>query len=246
MLRLIIVAIFLVIFLILSLPFLLFEKLAAKHNQEKADYAQLRVVQWAFRVVAYLSGVRLTLIGLENIPADNPVLYVGNHQSIFDIVIAYAHVPYRTGFVSKISNAKLPVVALYMKRLYCLFLDRDNIREGMKTILQAIDHVKNGISIFIYPEGTRNKNEDETVLLPFHNGSFKIAQKGRCPIIPVSINNSAAIFEKHVPFLHRTHVILEFGKPISYEELTPEARKDIGEHFRSILTDMIKKNQALI
>ncbi len=72
----------------------------------------------------------------------------------------------------------------------------------LKTILQAIDYVKHGISICIFPEGTRNKGE-ELSLLPFHNGSFKIAEKTGCPIIPMSLNNTCDIFEGHFPFIKK-------------------------------------------
>lgn len=85
-----------------------------------------------------------------------------------------------------------------MKNLYCLFLDRDNMREGLKTILQAIDYVKNGISICIFPEGTRN-NGEELSMLPFRDGALKIAEKTGCAIIPISMNNTADIFEAHFP-----------------------------------------------
>ena len=78
--------------------------------------------------------------------------------------------------------------------LHCLFLDRQDIKAGMKTILTAIDKVKSGISICIFPEGTRNKGENELEMLPFHEGSFKIATKAGCPIIPIAISNSAEIF----------------------------------------------------
>ena len=78
-----------------------------------------------------------------------------------------------------------------MKNLHCLFLDRKDIKQGLKTILEGIEKVKSGISICIFPEGTRNKVND--TFLPFHEGSFKIAEKSGCPIIPMSIYNSAAI-----------------------------------------------------
>ena len=71
-----------------------------------------------------------------------------------------------------------------MQYLYCLFLDRENAKEGLKTILKAIEYVKNGISIFIFPEGTRNKGE-ELSLLPFKDGAFRIATKTGCPLIGV-------------------------------------------------------------
>ena len=64
-----------------------------------------------------------------------------------------------------------------MRYLHCLFLDRKDIKQGLKTILTAVDKVKSGISICIFPEGTRNRNKDELDMLPFHEGSFKIATK---------------------------------------------------------------------
>lgn len=105
-----------------------------------------------------------------------------------------------------------------MQYLYCLFLDRENAKEGLKTILKAIEYVKNGISIFIFPEGTRNKGE-ELSLLPFKDGAFRIATKTGCPIVPVSLNNTADILENHFPHIKKTHVVIEYGKPIYPNEL---------------------------
>ena len=78
---------------------------------------------------------------------------------------------------------KIPILRTWMANVNCLFLDRKNIKEGLKTILQGIEKVKNGISIWIFPEGTRNTNEDITELLPFKEGSLKIAEKSGCPVI---------------------------------------------------------------
>ena len=132
-----------------------------------------------------------------------------------------------------------------MRLLCCLFLDRKDPRAGMKTILQAIEYIKQGISIFIFPEGTRNKGEELT-LLPFKEGSFKIATKTGCPIVPVSINNSAEIFENHMPRLKKTHVIIEYGTPIYPVELTREELKTLGVTCQQIIQDTINKNASLV
>lgn len=117
---------------------------------------------------------------------------------------------------------KVPLLSTWMKRLHCLFLDRNDLKQGLKTILTAIEKVKSGISICIFPEGTRNKNEDELDMLPFHEGSFKIAAKTNCPIIPMAISGSADIWENHFPRVKKTHVILEYGKPIYIDQLEKE------------------------
>ena len=145
--------------------------------------SQLRIVQWGFRCVSFLSGIKLTVKGEENVPTDQPVLYIGNHRSFFDIVVTYARCPGLTGYISKDGVNKVPILGLWMRRLYCLFLDRKDLKQGLKVILTAIDQVKSGISICIFPEGTRNKDaEHPDTLLPFKEGSFKIAQKTKCPI----------------------------------------------------------------
>ena len=127
-----------------------------------------------------------------------------------------------------------------MNRVY-----RENPREGLKTILQAIEYVKQGVSITIFPEGTRNDGE-ELSMLPFHEGSFKIATKTGCAIIPVSINNSVDLFENHVPRLKPAHVIIEYGKPIYPKELDKETAKHIGKYVQDIIQETINKNHELV
>lgn len=245
MLRTILAVLFAVCYLILGIPVLFVEWLIGKKNPHLRDISSLRMVQWAFRVIYRICGVKLTIIGQENVPKDTPVLYVANHNSYFDIIITYALCENLTGYIAKDSLEKVPLLNIWMKRLYCLFLKRDDMKASLKTILQAIEYVKQGVSICIFPEGTRNKGE-ELSLLPFHNGSFKIAEKTGCPIIPMSLNNTCDIFEGHFPFIKKTHVILEYGKPIYPKELDKDEKKRIGEYCSNIISETIHKNQALV
>ena len=82
---------------------------------------------------------------------DQPVLYIANHQSYFDIVVSYSRCPGLTGYIAKDGLEKVPILSIWMKRLYCLFLNRQDIKEGMKTILKGIDQIKHGISMCIFP-----------------------------------------------------------------------------------------------
>lgn len=244
MIRIIFVALFLFLFLLLGIPVLGIEWIIDRFNKEASDYQSLRIVQWAFKVILKIAGVEVTVIGEENVP-DEPVLFIGNHRSYFDILLTYSRCKHLTGYVAKKEMLRYPLLRDWMKRLYCLFLDRDNPKEGLKTILQAIDYVKNGISICIFPEGTRNDGE-ELSLLPFHNGSFKIAEKSGCAIVPMSMNNTIDIFEGHLPRIKKTHVVLEYGKPIYMKDLDKETKKHIGEYCQNIIRETIHKNQALV
>lgn len=244
MLRFILVALFLFLYLLLGIPVLGVEWLIGKFNKKASDYQCLRMVQWAFKKILAITGVEVTVIGEENVP-DEPVLFIGNHRSYFDILLTYSRCKRRTGYVAKKEMLRYPLLHNWMSRLYCLFLDRENPKEGLKTILQAIDHVRHGISICIFPEGTRNDGE-ELSMLPFHSGSFKIADKTGCAIVPMSMNNTAAIFENQFPRIKKVHVILEYGKPIYPQELDKETRKHLASYCQNIIQETINKNQALV
>ena len=246
MIRFILCVIVVVGFLILSIPILLIEWIIGKFNPMAKEISSLRIAQAVFRFILWVAGVKLTVIGEENVPTDVPVLYIGNHRSFFDVPLTYPRCPIRTGYIAKKEMEKVPLLSTWMKRLHCLFLDRNDLKQGLKTILTAIEKVKSGISICIFPEGTRNKNEDELDMLPFHEGSFKIAAKANCPIIPMAISGSADIWENHFPRVKKTHVILEYGKPIYPKELDKDEKKRIGEHCSNIIRETIHKNQALV
>ena len=244
MFRLIFALLFIALFLIFSIPFILIEKIIGRFNKERKDIHYFKGVQWAFNQAISICGIKTTVIGLENIP-DEPVLYAGNHRSIFDIVVTYPLLPRLTGYVAKKEVEKVPLLATWMRNLNCLFLDRASTKEGLKVILAAIEHVKNGISICIFPEGGRNKGE-ELSILPFKDGALKISTKTNCAIIPMSINNTEAIFEKQFPLVRKTHVIVEFGKPIYPDELPPEDKKRIGAYVQNIIHETIIRNSELV
>ena len=246
MIRFILVCITVVGYLILSIPILIVEWIIGKFAPLKKDISSLRIIQTVFRFILWLTGVKVTVIGEENVPQDTPVLYIGNHRSYFDILLTYTRCPIRTGYIAKKEMEKFPLLSDWMRNLHCLFLDRSDIRQGLQTILTAVEKVKSGISICIFPEGTRNKNADELDMLPFHEGSFKIATKAKCPIIPIAMNNTADIWEAHSPKVKRTHVVIEYGKPIYPDELNKEDKKHLGEYTQNVIKEMLKKNKELV
>ena len=151
MIRLILVLLAVFLYLIIGIVLQFVEWIIGKFNRPLKDRTSLAMVQWIFRIVLKLSGVHVTVRGKENIPTDQPVLYVGNHRSYFDILIGYTQVVGLCGFVAKKEIQKVPLLSLWMRMLYCLFLDRDNVKEGLKTILQGIDYIKKGVSICDFP-----------------------------------------------------------------------------------------------
>lgn len=244
MFRYISIMIFLACFLIFSSPLMLIEWIVGKFNPGLKDRSSLAIVNWAFRVILKMTGVKAIVRGEENVPKDTAVLYVGNHRSFFDILLTYVRVPRPTGYIAKKEMKSWLFINFWMMHLHCLFLDREDIKEGLKTILAAVEKVKQGISICIFPEGTRNKTPD--TFLPFHEGSFKIAEKGNVPIVPMTLVNTSAIWEDQFPRVKKTTVILEYGKPVYVKDLDKETRKHIGTYVRDIISETYFKNKELL
>lgn len=248
MIRVILVLLFVVLFLIIACIPAFFLWLIGKKNPGLKDRASRCLIRFAFRGILFLSGVKITAEGTENIPTDRSVLYVGNHRSFFDVIAVYTLFPGVTGFVAKKEMEKVPLLSLWMRYIHCLFLDRSNIKEGLKTILQGIEEVKSGVSLCIYPEGTRSQSSSELEMLDFKEGSMKIAEKSGCPVVPVAALHTADVLENHFPRIKATHVVIRFGTPIDLKSLSREERKFAGAYVRSIisgmLTDMISSEQA--
>ncbi len=228
--------IFVLIYLVLTLPLLIYEKYHRKRNALKADTESLHIAQFAIRVAALLSGMKLTVYGRENIPKDEAVLYAANHNGIFDVLATYPLMPGRTGFVAKDVVEKVPLLSSWMKRLNCLFLDRKDPRAGMQMILDSIDMIKNGISVFIFPEGTRSKDGK---LGDFKAGSVKMATKTGCAIIPVAITGTRECLEERKFFRFRHPVTVTFGKPIYPKELEAEEQKFLAAYVQKKVEEML-------
>lgn len=244
MIRFSFIVLFVIVFLIVSLPIQLVEFIIGKFRPDVKDRSSLAIVNWAFRVVLWIAGTSITVLGEENVPKDEAVLYVGNHRSYFDIVMTYIRVPRPTGYMAKVEMLRYPSLNIWMKYLHCIFLDRSDIKAGLKSILNAIDKIKSGISICIFPEGTRNKTDQ--MFLEFHDGSFKIAEKSGCPIVPISINNAEEIFENHIPKIKKAHVVIEYGSPIYTKDLSKEDKRRLSATVQQVIKTNYLKNQELV
>lgn len=244
MIRIFFIFLFLIIFLIFSIILQLIEEIIGLFSKKAKALSSLAIVNWAFRVIIFMSGTKLTVIGEENVPTEEPVLYVLNHRGFFDILLTYTRVPRPTGYVAKKEMLKLLTLTKWMKNLYCEFMDRSDLRKGMESINNCAEKIKKGISIAIFPEGTRNKTE--APLLEFHKGSFKIAEKTGCKIVPVVLNNTAAIFENQFPMIRKQHVVLEYLPTVDVAAMDREEKKHLCDMVRAQMEEAYIRNEKLV
>lgn len=176
--------------------------------------------------------VRIHVRGIEKVPKDAKLLFTGNHRSNFDPMVTWrVFAENSPAFISKRSNFKIPIVGRFIRRCCFLEIDRKNPKNAIKTINQAADLIKRQeVSIGVYSEGTRSKNCE---LLEFHNGVFKIAQKGDAPIVVLAIRGTEHI-HKNAPF-RKTDVYLDVAEVIPANDVNYMKTAEIGNRVRTAL-----------
>ncbi len=176
-----------------------------------------------------IAGANLEITGTENIPLNEPVLYVSNHQGNMDIPILYSTAPQTMAFVAKKEMEKIPLLGFWMKERGCVFIDRDNARNSLKAINQASKSLKAGNSIAIFPEGTRSKGPK---IGDFKSGSLRIAIKSGVKVIPVTIKDSYKLINKrgrNKP----AKVAIHYSNPIDSRDF-----KDTSELAKTVLAQI--------
>ena len=184
--------------------------------------------------------IKLHVVGEEKLP-DGPCVFVMNHRSNFDpMLLADKYKKRKILMISKPENFKKPIAGGVIHKAGYMAIDREDDREALKTVLKAINYLKQGYSIGVYPEGTRNK--DSLDLLPFRHGSFKIGTKAGVPIVVTCIHETQNI-SKNFP-LKRTHVYLDILETISPEDYKGKSTAEISDYAAKIMQEDIDRFES--
>lgn len=203
---------------------------------DHCDRFYFRVLNSAAFCSFILARLKIRLEGGEKVPWEQRFLVVSNHCSNFDPIITwYLLRKNNIAFVSKKENFKVPLFGRMIRKCAFLEIDRENLRESVKTLRKAADLIKRDeASVGIYPEGTRNRTPEKG-LLPFHNGVFKIAQMAKAPVVVAKLHGTDQI-RRHYPW-RRTKICLEILEVIPAEEIADVRTAEIGERVAKLLTD---------
>lgn len=209
---------------IFKLPYWWFYKLKQYQNKEKyptIDEGYQFIHNVADEIVKK-ARVDLECYGLENLPQENGYLITPNHQGLFDIVAVFKTHDKTAKFVLKKELASTILIKDVVKTLDYYALDRSNIRDGAKMVKNVSKEIEAGMNYVIYPEGTRSQQGNK--IGEFKGGTFKIALKSHCPIVPVAMIDCYQVFGNNT--IKPVKAQIHYLKPIEYDEYkdlkTPE------------------------
>lgn len=209
---------------------------SGKH-QEYEEFVTKKVSEWAMERMKD-SGADVNVYGLENIPKEGSMLFVSNHQSNFDILLLLSYLPVSKGFVAKVELGKFPFVNQWMRRIHCLFMDRNDIKQSAQIIIDGIKQLKNGINMVVFPEGTRSKNGS---LGEFKAGSFKLATKSKRPLVPITIDGTRNVMEANNYRIKAETINLYIHKPIDTTLLSKDELAELPEKVKEIIDKDLRK-----
>lgn len=189
-------------------------------------------VRWA-KFMLWLAGVQVEVRGAENVLVGRSQIFMANHQSGFDILSLYAHIPTFFCWVAKKELFEVPVFGKALTRTGSIAIDRKNYIRAMRSIDEAAKKIKEGKSVMTFPEGTRSEDGH---ILPFKKGVFHLALKASVPIVPVTIIGSRQIMPKKSLRLHPGKIVLVIDKPIEVKEYSAEDVDALTNRVQEIIT----------
>jgi 1-acyl-sn-glycerol-3-phosphate acyltransferase len=208
-----------------------YQKAALAGKDGVDDKIWKSVCSWGGQRIAD-TGATINVYGLENIPDCKGILYIANHQSNMDIPLLISKIPGSKGFIAKTELSKIPLLSNWMSLIHCLYMDRNDIKQSTKIIIEGIKQLKAGINMVVFPEGTRSKGGAPH---EFKAGSFKLATKSKAVIVPVTIDGTFKLMEANGNKIRPATVNLYIHEPIITAELTKDELTALPQRVESIV-----------
>ncbi len=209
----------------------------SKYDKRESRQHIYKTLQKLSRSMLKAGEIPVEVRGIENLPQHGPVLYVANHKSIFDIVILTSIIEDPCIYIGKKEVSKMPLVGKWFDALGCIYIDREDIRQSLKAIMEGIGELKNGQSIVLFPEGTRTYARE---MKDFKEGSFKLATKTGVPIVPIALQDTYKVFEENKG-IRKAKAYVNIGKTIYQEALSTEERRSLPQYVQHIVEELLRQ-----
>jgi len=228
---------FIFVWVVLTTAFFSVIAIIASLFSRTGDFVHIIARIWA-RSILMASRVHVRVNGLSNIEPDKSYIYMANHQSNFDIPVLLGYLPVQFRWLAKAELFKIPMFGRAMLGAGYVKIDRFNQRSAFESISEAAQKMKNGVSVMIFPEGTRSKDGR---IKSFKKGGFVMAVDSGVPIVPVIIRGTWPIMAKSSLRINRGDVEMEIAKPIETIGYSRETKEELMDAVRSVICQKFDK-----
>ena len=213
----------------------------AAHLERYTEEERYNLVKYVIRLMKLSGKVHTKAYGTENLPAEGGYIMYPNHQGMFDVLAFLETMKRPFSLVFKQEVKDIILLKQIREALHYIPMDRSDMKQSMKVILEASNRVKAGENFLIFAEGTRSRNGNET--LPFKAGAFKAATRAKAPIVPVALLDSYAPFDRSTT--EPVTVQIHYMKPMYYEEYAGMKTTEIAlEVEKRIREEIYKRMKA--
>lgn len=204
-----------------------------------SDRAHIVARMWA-KSILIASRIKVTVKGMSNIDPDKSYIYMPNHQSNFDIPVLLAHLSVQFRWLAKAELFKIPIFGHAMKRAGYISIDRSNRKSAFESLAWAAEIIKGGVSVLIFPEGTRSLDGK---IRDFKKGGFVLAVDAGVPVVPVIIHGTRAIMPKKKMYIRPGNVVLEILDPVETSVYTRKNKDELIGKIRKIICEAFENGE---
>ena len=215
------------------------EKARAEGDIKTEQAEILKACQiWSNHIVERMQ-VDIRVIHEENLPKHGPVVFIANHQSYADILtFLYIVKNHQVAFIAKDNLEKIPFFGKWVERIRGIYIHRGDARASLATINEGVEYLKQGFSLVIFPEGTRNSGGE---LGEFKAGAIRVATRAHVPVVPVCIDGSYKLMKKGSLWIHPAKVKIRILPAISTEGMSREEIRALPEQLREQIGNGIEQ-----
>ncbi len=191
------------------------------------------------RVGVRLAGIRVRVEGAENIPA-GVCVFVANHVSNLDPPAVVPTIPRRIALLAKKEVFRIPILSRAMRLAAFVAVDRADPESAAASLLEAVEHLRNGVSYLVFPEGTRSPDGR---LRPFKKGSFVMAIQAGVPVVPISVIGTQKLMRKGEWAVRPGEVVVRFGPAVDASSLTMDQRGELLARTEALVAEGLPEDQ---
>lgn len=186
------------------------------------------------KAALFATRVKVRVEGLENLNGKGPYIFMSNHQGYYDIFALLGNLPIQFKWLAKKELFSIPFFGWTMAAAGYIRVDREGNRETVKAMNQAARRIREGLSVVIFPEGSRSPDGS---IQPFKKGGFTLAIKSKVPIVPIAISGSREIMPKERLTASPGEIKIRVGAPIEIQNYSMKDRKNLMEKVRESILE---------